>query len=116
MDFNNDKPIYLQIVSIIKQNIISGHYKCNEKLPSVRDLALNLKVNSNTVQKALGNLEMEGLIYTERTSGKYVTDNEKLINKCKKEEFIKSSDMYLESVKKLGFSTEEVIKYLKERE
>ena len=78
--FDNERPIYLQLMEMIKIQIISGKIKPGEKLPSVRDYAHEVKVNPNTVQKALTELERENLIYTERTNGKYVTDNSSLIN------------------------------------
>ena len=66
---------------MIKVDIISGQLKSGERLPSVRDLALQNKVNPNTMQKALVELEDEGLVYTERTNGKFVTENKELIEK-----------------------------------
>ena len=78
-EFLNSTPIYLQIVEHIKTQIISKKYLPNQKIPSVRELSLMFEVNPNTVQKALSSLEDEGLIYTERTNGKYVTNNESLI-------------------------------------
>ena len=77
--FDNERPIYIQLVEIIRIEIVSGKFKKGQKIPSVRELALIMKVNPNTMQKALIELENEKLIYTERTNGKYVTDNIKLI-------------------------------------
>ena len=85
--FENDRPIYLQLVDKIKKEIISGKIKSGERLPSVRELALITKVNPNTMQKALAELENDGLIYTERTNGKFVTKDIKLIEKTRKEFF-----------------------------
>ena len=70
--FNNHEPIYLQLMNIVKQQIINGTLKKDEKISSVRELALAFGVNPNTVQKALSELEREGFIRTERTSGRYV--------------------------------------------
>ena len=83
--FNNSVPIYLQIVSEIKKQIVSGKLIPGERIPSVRELALTYKVNPNTMQKALIELEENGLIKTERTNGKFVTEDQKLINKKKNE-------------------------------
>lgn len=85
MNFNNNIPIYVQLIEQLKTYIISGQIKPGEKLPSVRDLALKTKVNPNTMQKALVELEEIDLIYTERTNGKYVTENENTIKKLKQE-------------------------------
>ena len=79
--FNNSVPIYLQIVSEIKKQIVSGKLIPGERIPSVRELALTYKVNPNTMQKALIELEENGLIKTERTNGKFVTEDENIINK-----------------------------------
>ena len=72
-DFNNDIPIYLQIIEHIKLQIINKTYLPNQKIPSVRDLSVLYEVNPNTVQKALTELETMGLIFTESTNGKFVT-------------------------------------------
>ena len=82
--FDNERPIYIQLVELIRIDIVSGKYEKGSKLPSVRELALTMKVNPNTMQKALVELENEKLIYTERTNGKYVTEDEKKTRKNKK--------------------------------
>ena len=74
--FDNERPIYIQLVEIIRIEIVSGKFKKGQRMPSVRELALIMKVNPNTMQKALAELENEQLIYTERTNGKYVTEDE----------------------------------------
>ena len=87
--FDNERPIYIQLVEKIRLEIISGKLKSGERIPSVRELALTARVNPNTMQKALVELENEGLVYTERTNGKFVTDNKELIEKIKRK-FIKN--------------------------
>ena len=79
--FDNDRPIYIQLVEMLKVEIISGKLKLGERLLSVRELAMKARVNPNTMQKALVELENCGLIYTERTNGKFVTQDNKLIEK-----------------------------------
>ena len=76
--FDNIRPIYIQIVELVKLDIISGRLNKGDKISSVRDFAMQFKVNPNTVQKALAELEKGGLIYTERTNGKFVTNDEEL--------------------------------------
>ena len=115
-NFNNNSPIYTQLTQSLKEYIISGKLKPNEKLPSVRDLALTIKINPNTVQKSLEKLEQENLIYTERTNGKYVTDNIKLINKKKEELATSKINSFLNDMNNLGFTKEETIKYLQKQE
>ena len=111
-EFNNNIPIYIQLVEQLKIHIISGSLKTGERLPSVRDLALQNKVNPNTMQKALVELEDLGLIYTERTNGKYVTEDKKIINNLKKECAQKIIDDYFLSMSKIGISKEDAICYL----
>lgn len=113
-NFDNDRPIYIQLVEQLKLFIISGSFAPGEKIPSVRDLASESKVNPNTMQKALVELENQGLVYTERTNGKFVTTNEKLIQKEKKTFAKEKADLYLKGMNTLGFSKEEAIKHLQE--
>ena len=112
--FDNERPIYIQLVEMIRIDIISGKYPKGQKLPSVRELALTMKVNPNTMQKALVELEDEKLIYTERTNGKYVTEDEILIEKIKKQLAQEKVNNYLNSMKNIGISYELAIKYLQE--
>ncbi|MBR4469767.1 MAG: GntR family transcriptional regulator [Erysipelotrichaceae bacterium] len=75
--FSDDIPIYLQIIELLKVDIVSGKYQSGDKLPAVRDLAMEIGVNPNTVQKAFAELERQGLVQSERTSGRYVIIDEK---------------------------------------
>ena len=115
-NFNNNTPIYSQISQILKIKIISGEYPPGDRLPSVRDLALLLKANPNTVQRALSELETDGLIYTERTNGKFVTEDGGLISKYKSEYANSITREYFESMQKIGFGKTDVINYLKNAE
>ena len=112
--FDNDRPIYIQLVDKIRTEIISGRLKPNERLPSVREIAVTVKVNPNTVQKALSELENERLIYTERTNGKYVTNDSNLILKIKKDIADENVKTFLEDMKNIGITYEETLKYLKD--
>lgn len=113
--FDNERPIYIQLMEKIRLEIVSGRLKKGERMPSVRELAIQLKVNPNTMQKALTELEKEKLIYTERTNGKFVTEDEKRIEKVKKELAKEKVITYLNSMKDIGISFEEAINYLQER-
>lgn len=113
MNFNNDRPIYIQLLDKLQLLIVSGNLEIGERLPSVRDLALEYKVNPNTVQKALQELESMGLIYTERTNGKFVTDDKKLIEKYKNNLAKEHTENYFDNMEKLGFTKEEIMNYLK---
>ena len=103
MDFSNDRPIYIQLLDRLQFLIVSGNIKLGERIPSVRDLAFEYKINPNTVQKALQELENIGLIYTERTNGKFVTDDKKLIEKYKGSLAKEHTKNYFENMEKLGF-------------
>lgn len=113
INFDNNVPIYLQLLEIMKNKIISGEFKSAERIPSVRELALIMKVNPNTMQKALVELENLNLIYTERTNGRFVTNDRKIINNLKKENANALTKDYLKNMYDLGFSKDEIIKYLK---
>ncbi len=111
-NFDNDRPIYIQLVEQLKIAIVSGKLTPGTKLPSVRDLALQTKVNPNTMQKALLELENQKLIYTERTNGKYITADKELIEQAKMELAIQKVRSYLSDMEKLAISKEEAINYL----
>ena len=110
--FDNDKPIYLQMVELIKTEIISGRLKCGEKIPSVRELAVQAKVNPNTVQKALAELERCGLIYTERTNGKFVTENKSIIKAYRDGIINEKVESFLKDMIHIGVSEDEIREYL----
>jgi DNA-binding transcriptional regulator YhcF (GntR family) len=112
--FDNDRPIYIQLVEQLKEYIVSGKFKAGEKLPSVREFAMQIKVNPNTVQKALAEIENQKLIYTERTNGKFVTENEELIENVKKELANQKVQKYFQDMQKLGIDKQDAIKYLQE--
>jgi len=112
--FTNDKPIYLQLIDYFKAQIISGELPEGSRLDSVRDLAVKAKVNPNTMQKALSELERMGLVRTERTSGRFITDDKEKI-KSMKEELAKTEiEEFLDKMKSLGFDKDEVIKIINE--
>lgn len=112
--FDNERPIYVQLVGKLKLEIVSGKRKTGERLPSVRELALTARVNPNTMQKALAELENEKLVYTERTNGKFVTQDSGLIEKIKKELAMEKMNCFLCDMKNIGITHEETIKYLQE--
>lgn len=91
---------------------MSGVFKCGEKLPSVRELSNSFKVNPNTMQKALTELESFNLIYTERNNGKYVTKDVKVVEKLKDEYALTLAKSYFEGMKRIGLGKADSIKYL----
>ena len=110
--FDNDKPIYLQMVELIKTEIISGRLKSGEKIPSVRELAVQAKVNPNTVQKALAERERCGLIYTERTNGKFVTENKSIIKAYRDGIINEKVESFLKDMIHIGVNEDEIREYL----
>ena len=111
---NADRPIYAQLVEKIQRDIVSGVYKAGDKIPPVRELAAEAAVNPNTMQKALAELERIGLLYTQRTSGRFVTEDEEMINKIKNKMASEQIKVFLENMKQLGYDTEETISIIKE--
>ena len=112
--FDNERPIYVQLVEKLRLEIVSGKLKIGERLPSVRELALTARVNPNTMQKALVELEAEGLVYTERTNGKFVTANKELIEKIKRKLAKEKVNNYIKDMKNIGITYEQSIQYLQE--
>lgn len=113
-DLDNDRPIYLQLMERIQQDIIAGIYNPGDKLPSVRDLALDASVNPNTMQKALSELERSGLVYSQRTSGRFITEDEVMLKKMKKELASEHIHQFFEKMKLLGFGDEEILELIQE--
>ena len=114
--FNNETPIYLQIIEEMKKQIINKVYMPNEKLPSVRELSLMFEVNPNTIQKALNELEEMGLIYTERTNGKFVTENAQVIDDIRKQTIKEKIDNFYEDMAGIGLSRDDVLEILNLKE
>lgn len=108
-NLKSDRPIYLQLLEHIELRIISGKYSPGDKLPSVRDLAEEASVNPNTMQKALAELERSGLVYTQRTTGRFITEDNEMIENLKKT-FAKDEIFdFFKKMKQLGFSLTETI-------
>ena len=107
--FDNNIPLYLQVIDIIKKQIISGIYQPGQQLESVRALAGEYEINPNTIQRALQELENQGLVFSQRTRGRFVIDNMELI----KEERYKMSQVLIkesiEALYTLGFDKEEIV-------
>ena len=89
--FNDDTPIYLQLIEALKTDIVSGKYRSGDRLPAVRDLAFEAGVNPNTVQRAYTELERQGLVQSERTSGRFVSIDDEKIKELRKD----LSDAYI---------------------
>lgn len=108
-DFNDSTPIYQQLMEQIKLRIISGIYEVGEKLPSVRDLASDAAVNPNTMQKALTELEKMGLLYSQRTTGRFITEDREMIKDMKINLAKEQVEKFILNMRSIGFSKEETI-------
>ena len=113
-DLDNGRPIYAQLMERIQHDIISGVYKPGDKLPSVRDLALDAAVNPNTMQKALSELARSGLVHSQRTSGRFITDDAELLDRMKADLAGEHISSFLTQMHSLGFSSEETLKMMQE--
>ena len=114
--FRSDLPIYSQLVEQIKLGIVSGNLLPGERLMSVRDMATEAGVNPNTMQRALQELERDGMVYSQRTSGRFVTENLQVIERAKKKLAEEQIRGFQEAMKKLGYRREEILTLLKEKE
>ena len=112
--FSNDAPIYAQLIRGIQIRIVAGIFPTGERLPSVRDLAAESGVNPNTMQRALSELEREGLLYSARTTGRYVTDDVKLVNSLKRRLAEGRIGAFLQDMRELGFESEELLDILRQ--
>lgn len=111
-ELNSDKPVYLQLLEQIQVEIISGKYKAGEKLPSVRDLATQATVNPNTMQRAMTELERDGLVYANRTAGRFITSDEDLIKQLKTSYITQLIQEFLDKMKQLGLELDDIISYV----
>ncbi len=109
-------PTYIRVMKIIRGKIISGALEPNQKIESIKELSKKYNVNTNTVQRALVSLEKEGLIRSNRTEGKYVTDNKILISSIRYKEARKVTEEFITRLETLGINSEELVKLFAEPE
>ena len=114
MEFQSNIPIYLQIIDTIKLQIVSGRLQPGDKLASVRDLAMEYGVNPNTMQKALSELEWEKLLYTMRTTGRYVTEDAALIAQLRVELAQTRITHFMHELQQLGYQNAEILQLLQQ--
>lgn len=106
---DSDRPIFLQIVERIQTDIVSGRCQPGDKLPSVRDLAAEASVNPNTMQKAFAELERTGLVYSRRTSGRFITEDCHMIEQLKTSLATEKMEEFLAQMRQLGFQNDEIL-------
>lgn len=113
-NLESDRPIFIQILERIRIDIISGKYQPGEKLPSVRELAAEAAVNPNTMQRAFAELERTGLVYSKRTSGRFITEDQEMIETLKEEIAKEKIRLFLESMQQLGYGKEQTLSLMQE--
>lgn len=120
MEFKDNIPIYLQIEQYLYRQIALGKMKASEKIPSVRKLALELTVNVNTVQRALQEMNTQGILYTKRGEGNFVTEDTELLSKTKQSLINNELDEFVQNMEKLGVKKDKLVstltEYLKDSE
>ena len=112
--FSSDAPIYSQLIAQIKVGIVSGAFPPGERLPSVRDLATEAGVNPNTMQRALTELERDGLVYSQGTAGRFVTEDRNMNNAAKRGLAEHHIQVFLAAMRQLGYQQEEMIALLRQ--
>lgn len=111
--FDSSRPIYAQLVERLKARILAGTYPPGGHLDSVRDLAAAAGVNPNTMQRALAQLEAEGLVRTERTSGRFVTENTDLIEQLRASAARNIAADFLEKMRSIGYTPQQAAELLR---
>lgn len=107
-DISSERSVYLQLVDIIKQKIMSGEYKPGQRMASVRELAADAAVNPNTMQRALAELERQGLLYTQRTSGRFVSEDVTLIDGIRMTGMEQKAKEFYQEMTQNGLSADEI--------
>lgn len=108
-NFNSNAPIYTQLVEQLTLRIVTAAYIPGQRLESVRELAMEAGVNPNTMQRALSELEREGLVFSLRTSGRFVTEDIEMIEDAKKEIAAEQVNSFLDAMNRLGYDQEEIV-------
>jgi len=112
MNFDTRIPIYLQIIELIKKDIVMGNVIRGDKLPSVRVMANDLKVNVNTVQRVYQELEREGITFTERGKGSFITEDDQIVDKLKDSMASELLKNFVDGMKELGYTNENIFDHL----
>ena len=106
--FDNDRPIYLQVMEQLKLGVISGQLPAGSRLTAVREMAAEAGINPNTMQKALSELEREGLLYTQRTNGRFVTEDKALLEQLRYQLARQKLTALIEQMEKMGYTLDEI--------
>ena len=113
--FSTSKPIYLQLMEKINRQIIRKELNAGDKLPSVREMAINSGVNPNTIQRTYSELERMGIVETRRGQGTFVSEKEEILVNLRKQLKDEQIKKFVQDMKEMGFSLEEMILGLREQ-
>ena len=113
VNFEDNQPIYKQIIHLVSLNLIRKEWGLGDRIPTVRDLAIQLRVNPNTVQRAYSEMERDGLIFSTRGTGRFVTEDESVIEELKVKITEELSQRFYLEMKNLGWTTEKMIEWIK---
>lgn len=112
---NDKEPVYIQIIRYIKQEVVRGDLQPGDPIPSRREMAVKIKVNPNTVQKAYKEMEDMGVITTVRNYQSNITTDNDLINKIRQELINESMESFIDSMKAIKVGKDELIKIISDR-
>lgn len=112
--FSTDRPVYIQIADRVRKSVLSGEYGSGEQIPTVRQLALEAAVNPNTVQHAFTELENEGIIISKGTLGRFVTEDEQVVQAVRKEMARQLVKTFIEEMGQLSIATDEAMELIRE--
>ncbi|WP_251862508.1 GntR family transcriptional regulator [Clostridium sp. Marseille-Q2269] len=113
INFNDNMPIYIQIMNYVKENIVNGSFQLGDKLQSVREFSKELRVNPNTLQRAYQELERDGIIFTQRGLGSFISKDKKIMEKLKEEMSREIVQNFLDGMKKIGVKREDILSLVK---
>ncbi len=113
-DLDSDRPIFIQILERVQTDIVSGKYQPGDKLPSVRELATEAAVNPNTMQRAFAELERTGLVHSQRTSGRFITEDKDMIQRLRTDIAEAKIRDFLAGMGQLGYSEKEILEFMRQ--
>lgn len=111
-NFENDRPIYSQLIEQVERAVVAGAWPPGEKLPGVREMAAEAGVNPNTMQRALAELEAKGLLYSQRTSGRFVTEDAEHIKALRENLALGRTKRYMQDMQALGCNEDDIAYYV----
>ena len=114
--FDGNAPIYTQLVDQMKLGIVSGEWIPGQRIPAVRELAVDAGVNPNTMQRALQELERQGLMFSQRTSGRFVSEDREMIEDAKRTLANRHISAFIRQMQALGYTRQEIVAMLEESE